>query len=382
MKSLLVWSILRLLASRDQTLPMFSGWLMQMRNKVTDKVVQRTFETFLPPMTTSITDYGTIYRLLVYLQSLCTEVNMPYVNVTMDVRAAMNAYKVLWNFPMKFKNVMLHLGDFHFMKENFTVMGNLIAGSGFEDVVFQADLCSSGCLNGILSGSHYNRCWAIHNLFYEALERLLLGAFIDRTNATITDEIRSLLAVNYISSLFALLEPEEVKRFLDGYESFKIEVREGLYGRTAQFWLLFHLDLMKCQHMVHTSVQENNYDLRRYGWEFMLPFYFGLNKTNYARYGSYYVKCLGNIESLHPGNRQLIEEKGLSVQGQSSYALRTAVDQRGEQTINRDAKVAGGIKSFSTDDKSILKWTLNRAHQAENTASLRAFSNTEREGDI
>ena len=71
----------------------------------------------------------------------------------------------------------------------------------------------------------------------------------------------------------------------------------------------------------------------------------------------------------------------LSVQGQGRYALRTAVDQRGEQTINRDAKVEGGIKSFSTDDKSILKWTLNRAHQAENTASLRAFPNAEPEGD-
>lgn len=61
--------------------------------------------------------------------------------------------------------------------------------------------------------------------------------------------------------------------------------------------------------------------------------------------------------------------------------MTTAVDQLGEQTINRDAKVARGIKSFSTNDKSILKWTLNRAHQAENTASLRAFSNAEPEGD-
>ena len=77
---------------------------------------------------------------------------------------AMNACNVLWNLPMKFKNVMLHLGDFHFMKENFAVMGNMIAGSGFEDVVFQADICFSGCLNGIHSG--YNRCWAIHSLFY------------------------------------------------------------------------------------------------------------------------------------------------------------------------------------------------------------------------
>ena len=33
----------------------------------------------------------------------------------------------------------------------------------------------------------------------------------------------------------------------------------------------------------------------------------------------------------------------LLVQGQEKYPLRTAIDQRGEQTINRDAKTSGKI---------------------------------------
>lgn len=90
----------------------------------------------------------------------------------------------------------------------------------------------------------------------------------------------------------------------------------------------------------------------------------------------------GEHESLYPGNRQLIEKKGLSVQSQGNYALRTVIDQRGEQTINRDSKVAGGIKALSADEKSILKWTLNRASQAENTSNFRTFSNTEPLGDV
>ena len=82
-----------------------------------------------------------------------------------------------------------------------------------------------------------------------------------------------------------------------------------------------------------------------------------------------------STDSLYPGDRELIEEKGLSVQGQGNYALRTAIDRVGEQTINRDAKEAGGIKSFSADEGSIFKWTLNRAKQTENTSYLRSFSN-------
>ena len=44
---------------------------------------------------------------------------MFYVNITLDMGAAINALKVLWNWKEKFKNVVIHLSDFHFMKENF-----------------------------------------------------------------------------------------------------------------------------------------------------------------------------------------------------------------------------------------------------------------------
>ena len=39
---------------------------------------------------------------------------MSYVNITL-----INAFKVLWNRKEEFKNVVVYLGDFHFMKENF-----------------------------------------------------------------------------------------------------------------------------------------------------------------------------------------------------------------------------------------------------------------------
>ena len=53
------------------------------------------------------------------MQKLAEEVNMTYVNVTLYAGAAVNAYKLSWNYPERFKNVLIHLGDFHFLKENF-----------------------------------------------------------------------------------------------------------------------------------------------------------------------------------------------------------------------------------------------------------------------
>ena len=74
----------------------------------------------------------------------------------------------------------------------------------------------------------------------------------------------------------------------------------------------------------------------------MLPYFFAIDKQNYARYGSCYINTLENLDITHAGCRELLKYKGLSVQGQEKYPCRVAIDQRGEQTINRDAKVSEG----------------------------------------
>jgi len=53
---------------------------------------------------------------------LSENANMPYLNITLDVGAAMNAYKFVWSHPEQFNNVFIHLGMFHFIKENFKVI--------------------------------------------------------------------------------------------------------------------------------------------------------------------------------------------------------------------------------------------------------------------
>ena len=127
---------------------------------------------------------------------------------------------------------------------------------------------------------------------------------------------------------------------------------------------------MKYQHMTHTAVQSNDFDLRVGSWGKFLPFCFAFNMVNYARCGSYYVQTLKNMETLHPGLKDMLEKTGLSVQAQDRYPMHTLLDQQGEQTINRDAKTSGGIKAFSKNSSTVLKWCLNRSEQGTNTKAL------------
>ena len=185
------------------------------------------------------------------MQKLADEENMPYVNVTLDVGAAVNAYKVIWNYPEKFKNVIIHLGDFHFIKENFGIIGKLVTGSGFEDVIFHAGVCSSGSLKGVLAGSHYNRAWVVHTAFSEALERLLFERFLEEYNVTLPQIFSQLTDDTYINIETTI---ENEKDLFFEYLIFKDNVRSGTLGKTSQFWVQLNMDLMECQTRIHLAV--------------------------------------------------------------------------------------------------------------------------------
>ena len=106
--------------------------------------------------------------------------------------------------------------------------------------------------------------------------------------------------------------------------------------------------------------------------------FFCLNRTNYSRYSSYYLSQLLKIDELFPGCKDLLKHSGISVQGEERYPLQTAVDQRGEQTLNRDEKKSGGgIASFAGNIDAVTKWTLNRSAQAKVTGELKRLTGTE-----
>ena len=109
----------------NQIYLVLKGWLLSQRAEISERL-KKTSETFLPLITTKVIEFATILKYLTYLQSMAASVNRPYVNVILDVGAAINAYKTIWSLPNQCHNIVIHLGSFHFLKENFQV--------GFENL--------------------------------------------------------------------------------------------------------------------------------------------------------------------------------------------------------------------------------------------------------
>ena len=52
-------------------------------------------------------------------------------------------------------------------------------GSRFNEVLLESGICTSGSINGIMKGKHYNRALRVHLAVCKALERLLLARYFN-----------------------------------------------------------------------------------------------------------------------------------------------------------------------------------------------------------
>ena len=76
------------------------------------------------------------------------------------------------------------------------------------------------------------------------------------------------------------------------------------------------------------------------------------------------------IVLTHPGARQEIEEKGISV-CRNDFGIRQSIDGAGEQTFMRSSKTAGGIKNSVTQQSTYERWVMSRPGQAEYVMALK-----------
>ena len=195
------------------------------------------------------------------------------------------------------------------MNAYFGAIGTFVSRSGFEDILFQAGLCSAGNLNGVLSGKHYNRCWLLHKSSSEALIRLFQEQYVPEIADSLINFAKQLPGTVDIEELLA--DPS-IQAYLKYYVQQVKTCLNGEFGKTPQFWVMYMIMVDRKQKL-HYAINTNNYNLRLFIWKESLPMWFATNKIQYARYGTFYFKFLEYLEDTYPGAKEEIEEKGLYV---------------------------------------------------------------------
>ena len=136
-------------------------------------------------MQTPITNYETPTKVFLLSTELALKANMEYVHEIMDLGAAIKSYHLIWNDTERWKRIIIQLGDLNSFMAFSGVTGKFIVGSGFEEIVYQSNLCTSRSLNAVLSGKHYNGGWWDDENCSETLEILFIKKFLpEHSNTT------------------------------------------------------------------------------------------------------------------------------------------------------------------------------------------------------
>ena len=94
-------------------------------------------------------------------------------------------------------------------------------GSGYTEILVDAQMVTSGSLKGILRGKAYTKSLFCLKTVCEAMERLLLERFCEEENLTIADQEVLLSLVNSCNckQLEAALNDESATSMVEKYES-------------------------------------------------------------------------------------------------------------------------------------------------------------------
>ena len=358
-----LWIICRAFCNAMHTVPDWSGWISK---TVGEYEFCKSEIGYMEPIFHPITDYSTVLECIVRSVMVSQELNQAYTFVTMDLAAAKIAYDIQWENAERFSKVVINLGAFHTMCSFMGSIGKFMAGSGFEEIIIEAEVCASGSIEKVMSGKHYNRAMRIHQHMNDALERMLPTEFIAKTG---NDDIKNAPAIAELSAspsldnLLDAVQNDGCIEFIDSYNKFKDEVRQGRLGKTAQYWLAYS-DCVWTLMRFHRSIKENDLKSYIYSLRKLCNLLFSADHLHYARYLPVYYYQLLNLPMTHPGAEQLLRDNGFSVARSDVPASRNAVDITIEQTINRSAKTSGGIIGFSRNKSAYHRWCLTRHKRA------------------
>lgn len=343
-----------------QSTPMWRGWNSLVCNDPLPKQVIGYMENIeLPP-----TRLDVVRETMTRSQRVATECGEKYTVVTYDLAIAKPALQIQAQESPQFDNVFVCFGTFHIYMAYFACLGYILESSGGPEILCGADVIASGSMRGFLAGKHFNRCKRIHPLYATALQILHFQQFLE-SEGGIPDDCKALLNTFSQSpsseSVSSLMESASVLRLLEKYAHFCDNTRAGLFGPTAQYWLMY-IDLIHIYLLLDRACRTNDVALFIYALGEMIPVFFACHRPNYARWITRYHLNLLNMELTHPGIRQVFDAGALSIRRTSKSFSRSAVDLTLEQTINRDAASRqGGIAAFTQNTNARKRWTVTRS---------------------
>lgn len=340
---------------KETTIPKPAWTGFNKTNTKAESLLSKSNLSYLNVIEASPNDSATISHVLKLSVEKADYFQLDCITVIFDQALYSKAQQIRWKNPTFQNRLVLRMGEFHTCMAFLGTIGKLYKLSGFEDILVESEVLAGGSANGVLSGHMYNRSLRCHKLLYEALGRLQIEAFLE-TNPDIRSDYTQILEQMLYSS--DDLNPSDLANVYKEFSKFVAE--QSAKSPTFAFWDNY-MTMVRLLLMFIRATRQSDWSSHVNIIRQMMPYFFALDRQNYARYASVYWAEMEALPSTHPSLHSSLSERGSWTLQRSNLEpfCSIAGDQGIEQTVNRDAKTSGGLKGrtlsrASVDRKSVV----------------------------
>ena len=356
----LLWHSAWLLSSPDKQRPNWSGF-MQCSTKSKEETTKPTHITFLPIIDLNPSNETCIHSTLRFVIAQAKKLNVKTPSITFDQPLWLKATGIIHdeNLP-----IVCKLGGFHTLMSFLGSIGNMMQGSGLEDLF--SEVYAENSVAHIFSGKAIARALRAHILVESVLTSLLLVDIKGKNEIDFSD-----LQKFYEKALSSDLDTEKLielnsdatfNQIRKELESKRNQLKE--HSRTAQLWIQYidYADIVK--NFIYAE-RTSNWELHLSSLSKMLNLFAATGHINYAKCGRLYLQNMEKLPEKQPWLHDQFMSGNHTVRRTSKNWTGIWTDLAIEQTLMRSLKTKGGLTVGRGMDESVRhQWVLSLSHTA------------------
>ena len=267
---------------------------------LSSEVVTQTSIGFTPIIPHPITDFESVYTVMINFQDVLKQKNLTCGPLWCDE----GAYQL---YPQQLDNLFLGLGGFHTEKIILACCGKLLTDIGTRDVFVQNEIYGPTVTDTtIMKGGNYVLCREVMRNLAEAVNRVKMDKFLDGKQ----EEVSTLkqLVGSLVDTLDKIKDPKNDTSEVEGalterWNQLKHHLRDNIFhdyctfkkaaeenSEIWKFWNIFTDQVMPILSNLTRSFREGNWLLHLETIRKSLPLFFNCNRTNYCRWTPLYFE--------------------------------------------------------------------------------------------
>src|SRR6218665_1789141 len=241
------------------------------------------------------------------------------------------AKQIQWHWPEKFgeDKFVVMMGGLHIEMAALKMLGQWLDGSGWVQCLIKAGVATSGVAESFIHASHVKRTRYSHTVTAAALYNCQRHCY---------------------SQYCSRVEEEDRLTFLQWRSEKEKTSLQFRYWNTV-------LDLQLMVLTFIRSIREGNFDLYVDSVCSLLPWFFSLDHTHYARWMSVHLRDMSTLKQTHPDVASEFEASHFTISKCNRKFSNISIDQAHEQ-LNALIKGDGGAVGLTESDAALSRWVI------------------------